>query len=194
MIIVFFYPRCHACSLSLERSLVDNLLFKMQTPVCHWQRNDVKRGDGKMCLQVLRWQYKINFKIPKCLSIDKSLPRVNSLKCASKTRRLLQILHSLRIFFSHCASVHFCWDAVFRIWFDSGNSKLLQTCFTWNLKEFPAGCSWQYHSLLEDGENLLLKKTKARTVRNGWKAGWMANDQFWRANVNSPLLYCSIAW
>ena len=136
MIIVFFYPRCHACSLSLERSLVDNLLFKMQTPICHWQRNDVKRGDGKMCLQVLRWQYKINFKIPKCLSIDKSLPRVNSLKCASKTRRLLQILHSLRIFFSHCASVHFCWDAVFRIWFDSGNSKLLQTCFTWNLKEF----------------------------------------------------------
>jgi len=40
------YPRCHACS--IEPSLVDNLLLKMQTPpVCRRQRNDVKRGTEK---------------------------------------------------------------------------------------------------------------------------------------------------
>jgi len=39
------YPRCHACS--IEPSLVDNLLLKMQTPVCRRQRSDVKRGTEK---------------------------------------------------------------------------------------------------------------------------------------------------
>ena len=41
------YPRCHACS--IEPSLVDNLLLKMQTPVCRRQRNDVKRGTTEKC-------------------------------------------------------------------------------------------------------------------------------------------------
>jgi len=39
------YPRCHACS--IEPSLVDNLLLKMQPPVCRRQRSDVKRGTEK---------------------------------------------------------------------------------------------------------------------------------------------------
>jgi len=64
------YPRCHACS--IEPSLVDNLLLKMQTPCLSSTTKRCKKGDGKMCLQVLQWQYKI-FKIPKCLSEIKKL-------------------------------------------------------------------------------------------------------------------------
>jgi len=87
------YPRCHACS--IEPSLVDNLLLKMQNPVSRRQRNDVKRGSGKMCLQVLRRQFKI-FKIPKCLSKIKKLYATRQQPASKnepkKTRQNIQIL------------------------------------------------------------------------------------------------------
>jgi len=79
------YPRCHACS--IEPSLVDNLLLKMQNPVSRRQRNDVKRGSGKMCLHVLQRQFKI-FKIPKCLSKIKNFtPHFNNLLQKTSRKR-----------------------------------------------------------------------------------------------------------
>jgi len=113
------YPRCHACS--IEPSLVDNLLWKMQTPCLSSTTKRCKKGDGKMCLQVLQWQYKI-FKIPKCLSkIKKAYHHVSTAcwkKWAQKTGQMLQILKYLRIFCNHCANSGFCWaiHTVFRIW------------------------------------------------------------------------------
>jgi len=87
---------------SIEPSLVDNLLLKMQNPVSRRQRNDVKRGSGKMCLQVLRRQFKI-FKIPKCLSkIKKKALRHTSTTCfkkrAKKDQANCQILKNLHFF------------------------------------------------------------------------------------------------